>query len=600
MKRTHTCGELRASDIDSTITLCGWVQNRRDHGGVLFIDLRDRYGLTQVVFDPDEVAEYMEQAQALRAEWVVQIVGRVRPRPEGTVNPKMATGEIEVRTEKLEILSHAKTPPFEVDDYTEANEELRLQYRYLDLRRSRMQHSLITRHKALQAVRRSLDEMGFLEIETPILAKSTPEGARDYLVPSRVHPGSFYALPQSPQIFKQILMISGFDKYFQICRCFRDEDLRADRQPEFTQIDLEMSFADPDDIFAVVETVMQDMFKAAIAHDLPIPFPRMAYAEAMEKYGCDKPDLRFGLELQDVSELVKSCDFKVFTGALERGGIVKAIRGPGMCSWSRKQMDDLAKLVAIHGAKGLAYIKLEADGSCGGPVAKFFTAETIAEIAKRVEAVPGDCIMFGADSKNVVNPSLALLRNHLGKALELYDPKKFNFIWITEFPLLEWDEEKKEWASSHHPFTQPLEEDLPLLDQVGDNHDLLIRSSSYDLVLNGVEVASGSIRIHNSDVQEKIFRTLRLTEDEIKERFGFFVNALQYGTPPHAGIAPGFDRLIAMMLGYDNIREVIAFPKTQKATCPMSEAPSPVDEKQMRELSISVRKKPSSKPSEQD
>ncbi len=590
MMRTHTCGDLRAADIDATVALCGWVQTPRDHGGVIFVDLRDRYGITQIVFDPDEISGQMETAEALRREWVVRVEGRVAPRPADMANPKLDTGEIEVRVQTLEVLSRAQTPPFELDAHSdESGEELRLQYRYIDLRRPRMQEAFAARHRALQAARRSLDAQGFLEIETPILAKSTPEGARDYLVPSRVHPGSFYALPQSPQIFKQILMVGGFDRYFQICRCFRDEDLRADRQPEFTQIDLEMSFADPEDVYAVVERVMAEMFAAAIDFTLETPFPRMPYAEAMAKYGTDKPDLRFGMELADVSDLVGDCDFKVFTGALEKGGIVKAVAGPGMHAYSRKQMDDLTKLVAIHGAKGLAYIKIDEAGEYGGPIVKFLGKETIDAIAERVGARPGDCIMFGADRASVVNPSLALLRNHLGRELGLYDPKVFHFVWITEFPLLEWNEEEKRWDSSHHPFTMPHPGDLPLLDRVGDDHDLLIRSSSYDLVLNGVEVASGSIRIHDSEGQGKVARALQLTEEDIRERFGFFVDALKYGTPPHAGIAPGFDRLVAMMLGYENIREVIAFPKTQKAMCLMTEAPGAVNERQLRELGIAVR-----------
>lgn len=590
MKRTHTCGELKAANIDQSVTICGWVQNRRDHGGVLFIDLRDRYGLTQVVFDPDDI-EDMDTAQSLRGEWVVQVEGTVRPRPEGTVNPKMATGEIEVRSKNVKVLSKAQTPPFEIDDFSESNEELRLKYRYLDMRRSRMQNSFITRHKVMQAVRNSLTEQGFLEFETPILAKSTPEGARDYLVPSRVHPGEFYALPQSPQIFKQILMIAGFDRYFQICRCFRDEDLRADRQPEFSQIDIEMSFADADDVMKATEEIFKSAFKI-IGVELQTPFPKMGYKEAMEKYGSDKPDLRFGLELTDVADLVKDSDFKVFTGALERGGIVKAIRGPKMNEWSRKQMDDLAKLVAIHGAKGLAYIKIDDKGEYGGPIVKFFQKEKLDAIKERLEAENGDCIMFGADDKEIVLPSLALLRNHLGKELGLYDKKDFNFVWVTEFPLFDWDEDSKSWTSCHHPFTMPYEEDIPLLEKLGSgDKDLFIRSDAYDLALNGVEVGGGSVRIHNSDVQEQIFRALNLSEEDIKERFGFFVEALKYGTPPHAGLAVGLDRMIAMMLGYENIREVIPFPKTQKATCLMSDAPGEVAPEQVRDLGISIRKK---------
>ncbi|MHC4885590.1 MAG: aspartate--tRNA ligase [Planctomycetota bacterium] len=590
MQRTHTCGELRAQNIDESVTLCGWVENRRDHGGVIFVDLRDRYGLTQVVFDPDECPDSIDLAHHVRSEWVLKIEGLVRPRPEGTVNPKMVTGEVEVRTRKGSALSKAKTPPFEIVDNTNTHEELRLKYRFLDLRRPVMQKNFIARHKLMQSTRASLSEQGFLEFDTPILGKSTPEGARDYLVPSRVHNGEFYALPQSPQIFKQILMVSGFDKYFQICRCFRDEDLRADRQPEFTQIDIEMSFAEPDDIYSTVENLLVKSFKDTLDHDLPIPFPRMPYAEAMDKYGCDKPDLRFGLELHDVADLVADSDFKVFTGALKSGGIVKAVRGPGMNSYSRKQMDDLAAMVSVHGAKGLAYIKIDDQGEYGGPIVKFFKPEAIQAMAERVGAGPGDLIMFGADKPSVVNPALALLRNHLGKELGLYNPKEFNFVWITEFPLLEWSDEHKRWESSHHPFTMPHEDDLPLLSEVGDDHSLSIRSSSYDLVLNGVELASGSIRIHDSAIQRKVFEALQISEEDIKDRFGFFIEALQYGTPPHAGIALGLDRMIAMMLGHENIREVIAFPKTQKATCLMTEAPGEVAPDQLRDLGLSIRK----------
>ncbi len=590
MKRSHNCGELKATDVDSEVTVCGWVQNRRDHGGVLFVDLRDRYGLTQVVFDPDEVGEQMDIVHRLRSEWVIQVKGKVSHRPEGTINPKMPTGEIEVRSKTITVLSSAITPPFEIGDYSESNEELRLTYRYLDLRRTRMQETFMVRHKVMQAVRKSLDGQDFMEFDTPILAKSTPEGARDYLVPSRVHSGAFYALPQSPQIFKQILMISGFDRYFQICRCFRDEDLRADRQPEFTQIDIEMSFADAEDVMKATEKMFKESFKI-IGVEIESSFARMSYREAMAKYGTDKPDLRFGLELTDVADLVKDSDFKVFTGAIERGGIVRAIKGPKMNSWSRKQMDNLAKLVAIHGAKGLAYIKIGDDGEYGGPIVKFFKKEAIDAIKERLGAENGDCMMFGADDSSVVLPAMALLRNHLGKELKLYDEKEFNFVWVTEFPLFDWSETDKRWTSCHHPFTMPYEEDLPLLDKIiAGEKDVFIRSDAYDLALNGVEVGGGSVRIHNSEVQEKVFRALNISEEDIKERFGFFVEALKYGTPPHAGLAVGLDRMVAMMLGYENIREVIAFPKTQKATCLMSDAPGEVDEKQVRELSLSIRK----------
>ena len=590
MRRTHTCGELSAAHAAETVTLCGWVQNRRDHGGVIFIDLRDRYGLTQIVFDPDEAEGVVEFGHRVRGEWVLQVTGLVEPRPEGMVNPKMPTGEIEVRVRAFEVLSRAETPPFTVDDYGEAaGEELRLKYRYLDLRRPSLQRSLVVRHRALQASRRRLTAEGFVEVETPMLAKSTPEGARDYLVPSRVHPGQFYALPQSPQLFKQILMVSGLDRYFQLCRCFRDEDLRADRQPEFTQIDLEMSFAEPDDVFALCERLMQEIFAEAAGRELAVPFPRLTHAQAMARYGIDKPDIRFGMELRDVGELVRESEFRVFTRALEAGGVVKAMRGPGLAEYSRKQMDDLAALAATQGAQGLAYIKVEGEGKFSGPLVKFFSPSVLEALAREVEAAAGDTILFGAGPLEVVNASLAFLRNRLGRDLGLYDPDRMAFVWITDFPLFEWDAQERRWTSSHHPFTMPHPDDVPLLDELGQGRDVQVRSSSYDLVLNGVELASGSVRIHDRAIQHKVFEALALDEQEIQARFGFFLEALRYGAPPHAGIAVGFDRLVAMLLGCESIRDVIAFPKTQKAQCPLTGAPSAVADRQLRELGISVR-----------
>ncbi len=588
MKRTHTCGELRKEHAGQTVTLAGWVQNRRDHGGLMFIDLRDRYGLTQIKFDLS-MQEVLALGQSVRNEWVLQVTGEVIARPEKDINPKMATGEIELFVHTFNVFSRSEVIPFETDQYAKVGEEARMKYRYLDLRRPQMQRNLRVRHKVVQAIRNVMDAEGFLDIETPILAKSTPEGARDYLVPSRVHWGHYYALPQSPQMFKQICMISGCDRYYQIARCFRDEDLRADRQPEFTQLDVEMSFADPDDVFAVIEKCMHAAFKAGIDRDIPLPFARMPYAEAMERYGTDKPDLRFGMELADVSEIAAASGFKVFKSVVESGGMVKGLAAPGASGFSRKVMDvELLDIAKTYGARGLAYIKLDGGDYAGAPV-KFFSKEQLDALAAKLGAGDGDMMMFVADKPRVVHGALAALRNELGRRLGLIDESAFNFVWITEFPLFEWNEDEGRWESAHHPFTgiNPDDREIFLHAPLDAGSDLgRIRSASYDLVLNGVELASGSVRIHDADEQARVFEILGISREQARERFGFFLDALSYGTPPHAGIAPGIDRLVAMMLGYDNIREVIAFPKTAKAIDLMTGAPGTVDPKQLRELGI--------------
>ncbi len=590
MKRTNTCGELNKSHVGQTITLAGWVQNRRDHGSLMFIDLRDRYGLTQIVFDTEK-PEVLKLGQEVRAEWVLQVTGKVLARPDDMINPKMKTGEIEVAVETFAVFSKSAALPFEVDEHAKVGEEIRMTYRYLDMRRPQMQANLATRHRVVHSIRETMDSLGFMEIETPILNKSTPEGARDYLVPSRVHWGHYYALPQSPQIFKQLCMIGGCDRYYQIARCFRDEDLRADRQPEFTQLDLEMSFADEEDIFAVIEQCMKNAFKAGIGFDLQTPFPRMSYNDAMAKYGCDKPDLRFGLELYELSDLAAEVEFKVFRTVIGNGGIVKGIVIPGGEGFSRKELDvELLDIAKPYGAKGLAWIKISSEGEYTGAPVKFFTKEQIDAIRDRMGAKPGDAMAFCADNTRVVNASLAAVRNYLGQVkLGLAKPDDFKMVWITEFPSFEWDLEEKRWVASHHPFTSIHPDDI----EFALSADLTagcglekVRSAAYDLVLNGTEMASGSVRIHDSELQKKIFQILNLTEEQIAERFGFFTEALKYGTPPHAGIAPGIDRLVAMMLGFDNIREVIAFPKNAKAIDLMSDAPGTVDAKQLQELGI--------------
>ncbi len=581
-KRTHYCGDLRKEDIGKQVCLMGWVHRRRDHGGLIFIDLRDRTGIGQLALDPDRDPEAHGKAEAVRNEFVIAAIGTVSPRPEGTVNPKMKTGEVEIEVNELRILSVAKTPPFMLDEFTEVAENLRLKYRYLDLRRETIQHNIIMRHQVAQTTRNYLTEKGFLEIETPMLTKSTPEGARDYLVPSRVNPGNFYALPQSPQIFKQLLMVSGYDRYFQITRCFRDEDLRADRQPEFTQIDCELSFVDRDDVMNVMEGMIAAIFKSAIGVELTLPMPRMTFAEAMERYGVDNPDLRFEMELVNLTDIVKGCGFKVFAGVAETGGLVKAFNAKGCATFSRKELDDLTDFVAIYGAKGMAWVKIQEDGTWQSPIAKFFTEEELARITAALSAEPGDLLLFGADTPSIVNESLGRLRGHLGQKLGLADPKAYKFVWVTDFPLLEWDGEERRHVAVHHPFTAPLDEDIPLLDTDPGK----ARAKAYDLVLNGSEIGGGSIRIHNQEVQSRMFNLLGIGEEEAQQKFGFLLDALEFGAPPHGGIAFGLDRIMMILTGAGSIRDVIAFPKTQKATDLMSEAPGTVDEKQLRELGI--------------
>jgi len=581
-KRTHYCGELRKQDIGKEVCLMGWVHRRRDHGGLIFIDLRDRTGIGQLALDPDRDPEAHAKAEAVRNEFVVAAKGKVSPRPQGTVNAKMATGEVEVEISEIRILNPAKTPPFMLDEFTEVAENLRLKYRYLDLRREGIQQNLIMRHKVAQTVRNYLTENNFLEIETPMLTKSTPEGARDYLVPSRVNLGNFYALPQSPQLFKQLLMVSGFDRYFQIVRCFRDEDLRADRQPEFTQIDCELSFVDRDDIMSIMEGMIATVFQKTINAEISVPIPRMTYAEALERYGVDNPDLRFDMELTNITELVKGCGFKVFASVAESGGLVKAINAKGCASFSRKELDELTDFVAIYGAKGMAWVKIQEDGSWQSPIAKFFTEQELADLGAALKAQPGDLLLFGADTPAITNEALGRLRGHLGNKLGLAAANDYKFVWITDFPLLEWDDDSRRHVAVHHPFTAPLDEDIPLLETAPGK----ARAKAYDLVLNGSEIGGGSIRIHNQDVQSQMFELLGIGEEEAREKFGFLLDALEFGAPPHGGIAFGLDRVMMILTGAASIRDVIAFPKTQKATCLMSEAPGPVDEKQLRELGI--------------
>jgi aspartyl-tRNA synthetase len=582
-KRSHYCGQVTAADIGKEVCLMGWVQRRRDHGGLIFIDLRDREGIIQLALDPDRDPEAHQKADRVRNEFVLAIKGVVSPRPEGTVNTKMKTGEVEIEISDLRVLNAAKTPPFMLDEYSEVAENIRLKHRYLDLRRSAVQQNLILRHQATRTARNYLDAQGFLEIETPMLTKSTPEGARDYLVPSRVNPGQFYALPQSPQLFKQLLMVSGFDRYCQIVKCFRDEDLRADRQPEFTQIDCEMSFVDRDDVMSIMEGMIAAIFKETIGVDITLPVPRMTYAEAMDRYGVDNPDLRFALELIDITSLVAESGFKVFADVAAKGGLVKALNAKGCASFSRKELDDLTAFVAIYGAKGLAWVKMTEEG-WQSPVAKFFTPDELAVLNKSLDAETGDLLLFVADSARVANESLGRLRSHLGQKLGLADRNVYKFAWVTDFPLLEWDGEERRHVAVHHPFTAPLDEDISLLDSEPGK----ARAKAYDLVLNGSEIGGGSIRIHDQAVQSKMFDLLGIGQEEARSKFGFLLDALEYGAPPHGGIAFGLDRLTMILTGSDSIRDVIAFPKTQKATCLMSEAPGFVDEKQLRELSIRV------------
>jgi aspartyl-tRNA synthetase len=581
-KRSNYCGDLHTGLIGEEVCLMGWVHRRRDHGGLIFIDLRDRTGIAQLALDPDRDPEAHGKAEAIRNEFVVAAIGKVSPRPAGTVNPKMKTGEVEVEVRELRILSAAKTPPFMLDEFTEVAENLRLKYRYLDLRRESIQSNLIMRHKVAQTVRNYLTINEFLEIETPVLTKSTPEGARDYLVPSRVNLGEFYALPQSPQLFKQLLMVSGFDRYFQIVRCFRDEDLRADRQPEFTQIDCELSFVDRDDVMRVMEGMIAEIFKSTLGLQLDLPMPRMTYDEVLDRFGVDNPDLRFGMELQDITSQVSGCGFKVFADVAAKGGLVKALNAKGCATFSRKELDDLSAFVGIYGAKGLAWVKIQEDGSWQSPIAKFFTDPELKALAGKLEAAPGDLLLFVADNHRIANEALGRLRGHLGHKLGLTDPGSYRFLWVTDFPLLEWDGEERRHVAVHHPFTAPLDEDIPLLDTDPGK----ARAKAYDLVLNGSEIGGGSIRIHDQAVQSRMFDLLGIGEEEARQKFGFLLDALDFGAPPHGGIAFGLDRIMMILTGAESIRDVIAFPKTQKATCLMSEAPGPVAEKQLRELGI--------------
>jgi aspartyl-tRNA synthetase len=562
----------------------GWVLRRRDHGGVIFIDLRDREGITQVVFNPEVAPEAHAKAESIRSEYVLGVCGRVQRRPEGMVNPNLATGAIEVLASELRILNTAQTPPFLVEDSVEISETTRLKYRHIDLRRPRPQRNLILRHQASAAVRSYLNGLGFLELETPFLTRSTPEGARDYLVPSRVNPGMFYALPQSPQIFKQLFMIAGFDRYYQIVRCFRDEDLRADRQPEFTQIDVEMSFVGEQDVMAMAEGMMAALFKQVLGCEILLPFPRLSYEEALGRYGLDKPDTRFGLELADVTDIAAGSGFKVFADAAAKGGIVKALNAKGRVEMSRKEIDDLTAFVAVYRAKGMAWIKVREDG-WQSPIAKFFTEAEKKAMAERIGMETGDLVFFVADQAPVVNDSLGQLRNHLGQKLGLIDPDRFNFLWVTRFPMFDYDETEKRYQALHHPFTSPLEEDYDKLEA----DPLAVKSRAYDLVLNGFEVGGGSIRIHQRGVQERVFKTLGLSAESYEDKFGFLLSALDSGAPPHGGIALGFDRLVMLLCGESSIRDVIAFPKTQKAACLLTNAPSMPAKAQLDELHLRVK-----------
>ena len=582
-KRTHDCGALGKDYVGKEVILMGWVHSRRDLGKLIFIDLRDRYGLTQVVFDEEFDEASHDKAGVLRNEWVIAVKGIVKPRLPGQENKDLPTGDIEVNVSELRILNETKVPPFQVDGKIDASENLRLKYRYLDLRRPALFNNINMRHTIALNIRKFLSGQGFLEIETPMLTKSTPEGARDYLVPSRINKGSFYALPQSPQLFKQLLMMAGFDRYFQIVRCFRDEDLRADRQPEFTQVDIELSFANEGMVMDVFEGMIADAFSNILGKAVSMPFLRMEYMEAMDKYGSDKPDTRFGMELRDLSDIVRHSDFKVFESTINEGGVVKAINVKGGASFSRKELDALNHMIIEWGVKGLFWAKVNPE-DWQSTIAKFLTPEHKNAIEKRLEATEGDLILFVADKPQNANSALGSLRVELGKKLGLIKEGDYSFLWVTKFPLLEYDSEEKRFVAVHHPFTAPLEEDEPLfLEKPGE-----IRARSYDLVLNGEEIGGGSVRIHNIDLQNRIFNKLGLTEEEAQEKFGFFLEALTYGAPPHAGIALGFDRLVAIMAGAESLRDVIAFPKTQRATCPVMDAPSKVSKAQLEEVGLSV------------
>ncbi len=582
LSRTHFCNDLGIKNVGEQVTLMGWVLRRRDHGGVIFIDLRDRRGITQVVFNPEINPEVHAKAHQVRSEWVLAIQGRVEARPGDMANPKLATGAIEVLVTELRLLNSSETPPFPLDEDVEVSDNLRLQYRYLDLRRPEMAANLVMRHKAVMVVRNYLNDTGFLDIETPMLTRSTPEGARDYLVPSRVNAGKFYALPQSPQLFKQLLMIAGMDRYYQIVKCFRDEDLRADRQPEFTQIDMELSFVDEEQIMAINEGMIAKVFKETLGLDLAPPFPRLTFAEAMDRFGTDRPDVRFGMELVDLTAIAATCGFKVFRDIADKGGTVRAINAKGCAEFSRKEIDLLTEYVAQFGARGLAYVKMKAGGEWQSPIGKFFTEEERVAIATATNAAEGDLLFFGADIKKVVLQVLSELRVELARRLDLLKKDDFRFTWVTDFPLMEYDEKEKRYQALHHPFTAPQDEDIAKL----DSEPAAVLSRAYDLVLNGTEIGGGSIRIHQKKLQSKVLEVLGMGAEEANEKFGFLLRALELGAPPHGGLAFGLDRLLMIITGSDSIRNVIAFPKTQKATCPLTDAPASVARKQLTELHI--------------
>ena len=584
LHRTHRCTEVSSKNVNETVTVMGWVQKSRNKGGIIFVDLRDRSGILQVIFEEDKCgSESFAKAEKLRSEYVVAITGEVALRAGG-INKNLATGDIEIIAKDIRILSEAETPPFPIEENSKTKEEVRLKYRTLDLRRPDLQRNLILRSKVVSIIRNFLAEEGFLEIETPILNKSTPEGARDYLVPSRVHPGHFYALPQSPQLYKQLLMCSGYDRYFQIARCFRDEDLRADRQPEFTQADMELSFVDVEDVLDVNERLLKYIFKEAIGVDVQLPLPRMPWQEAMDRFGSDKPDTRFGMELTNISDVVKGCGFSVFTGALEAGGSVRGINAKGQAGMPRKKIDKLVEFAKGYGAKGLAYLAVNEDGTYKSSFAKFMTEEELSALVAAMDGQPGDLLLFAADKNKIVWNVLGALRLELAKELDLLDPNQYNFLWVTEFPLLEWSDEENRFMAMHHPFTMPMEEDWDKI----DSDPGAVRAKAYDIVLNGTELGGGSVRIHQDDIQEKMFEVLGFTKERAHEQFGFLLDAFKYGVPPHAGLAYGLDRLVMHMVHADSIRDVIAFPKVKDASCLMTQAPGIVDAKQLEELGLEI------------